>query len=125
MLTPRCTGKKIIAGFAMLLTASTLVRSDDWSLRATIQVNQQVPAPTCLPCTVTEHQTWLAQMRRARAERLIRIGYDGSRYALPEFKWTQSSFIQPQMMVHERYFYDPARQRYTVDRYLDDLEHRY
>ena len=125
MLTPRRTGKKIIAGFAMLLTASTLVRSDDWSLRATIQVNQQVPAPTCLPCTVTQHQTWLAQMRRARAERLIRIGYDGSRYALPEFKWTQSSFIQPQMMVHERYFYDPDRQRYTVDRYLDDLEHRY
>ena len=40
-------------------------------------------------------------------------------------QWTQSSFIQPQMMVHDRYFYDPVAGRYTVDRYLDDLEKRY
>ena len=29
------------------------------------------------------------------------------------------------MMVEERYVYDPAAHRYTVDRYLDDLESRY
>ena len=40
-------------------------------------------------------------------ERRIRIGFDGSRYALPGLQWTQSSFIQPQMMVEDRYFYDP------------------
>ena len=28
-------------------------------------------------------------------------------------------------MVHDRYFYDPVAGRYTVDRYLDDLEKRY
>ena len=28
-------------------------------------------------------------------------------------------------MVHERYFYDPAARRYTVDRYLNDLDQRY
>ena len=34
-----------------------------------------------------------------------------SEYDRPELKWTQSSFIQPQMMVEDRYFYDPvARQ---------------
>ena len=58
-------------------------------------------------------------------ERRIRIGYDGSQYARPEFKWAQSSFIQPQMMVEDRYFYDPVAGKYTVDRYLDDLEKRY
>ena len=58
-------------------------------------------------------------------ERRIRIGYDGSRYDRPELKWTQSSFIQPQMMVQDRYFYDPVAGKYTVDRYLDDLEKRY
>jgi iron(II)-dependent oxidoreductase len=36
----------------------------------------------------------------------------------------QSAFIQPQMMVHDRYFYDPAAHKYTVDRYLDDLTSR-
>jgi formylglycine-generating enzyme required for sulfatase activity len=29
------------------------------------------------------------------------------------------------MMVHDRYFYDPVAGKYTVDRYLDDLEKRY
>ena len=51
--------------------------------------------------------------------------FDPARYEMPELKWTQSSFIQPQMMVHDRYFYDPVAGRYTVDRYLDDLEKRY
>jgi formylglycine-generating enzyme required for sulfatase activity len=40
-------------------------------------------------------------------------------------QWTQSSFIQPQMMVQDRYLYDPVAGKYTVDRYLDDLEKRY
>ncbi len=51
--------------------------------------------------------------------------YDGAEYARPELRWTQSSFIQSQMMVEDRYFYDPVAGRYTVDRYLDDLERRY
>jgi formylglycine-generating enzyme required for sulfatase activity len=33
--------------------------------------------------------------------------------------------MQPQMMIEDRYFYDPAAGRYTVDRYLDDLDRRY
>ncbi len=68
---------------------------------------------------------WLADIQHWRHEQLIRMGYDGSEYARPELAWTQSSFIQPQMMIHDRYFYDPAAGKYTVDRYLDDLEKRY
>jgi hypothetical protein len=60
-----------------------------------------------------------------RTERRIYIGYDGSRFALPELQWAQHSFMQPQMMVQDRYFYDPVAGKYTVDRYLDDLEKRY
>ncbi len=43
----------------------------------------------------------------------------------PALQWTQSSFIQPQMMVQDRYFYDPVADKYTVDRYLDDVQKRY
>jgi hypothetical protein len=60
-----------------------------------------------------------------RDERRIRVGCDDSRYDLPALKWTQSSFFQPHMMAHDRYFYDPVAHRYTVDRYLDDLRKRY
>ena len=76
-------------------------------------------------CISGIHERWLRDIEHWRAERLIRIAYDGSRYSLPALQWTQSSFIQPQMMVQDRYFFDPVTSRYTVDRYLDDLEKRY
>ena len=97
---------------------------------------QQIPAPECLvmkgaweggskPCTADDHKAWLKDLTHWRNERRIRVGYDGSRYDLPAFKWTQASFFQPQMMVEDRYFYDPVAHKYTVDRYVDDLEKRY
>jgi formylglycine-generating enzyme required for sulfatase activity len=100
--------------------------------------DQQIPVPACVSvavkdlwfpgsklCAPEEHAVWLADIRHWRDERRIRVGFDGSRYGRPDFKWTQSSFIQPQMMVQERYFYDPVARKYTVDRYLDDVEKRY
>ena len=80
---------------------------------------QQIPGPNCLevrgaweggstPCSPDDHPDWLADVTHWREERRIRIGFDPSRYELPALKWTQSSFIQPQMMVQDRYFYDPV-----------------
>jgi formylglycine-generating enzyme required for sulfatase activity len=97
---------------------------------------QQIPVPDCLnlrglweggsvPCAPDEHQGWLEDIVHWRNERRIRIGYDGSRYDIPELRWTQSSFIQPQMMVQDRFFYNPIAGQYTVDLYLDDLKSRY
>jgi len=97
---------------------------------------QQLPPPDCMnlhfawegaapACPPLMHERWLRDLEHWRAERRIRIAYDPSRYEMASLKWTQSSFIQPQMMVHDRYFYDPAAGRYTVDRYVDDLEKRY
>ena len=97
---------------------------------------QQIPPPTCLtlrgaweggytPCTTFTHGQWLADVTHWRMERRIRIGHDAARYEAPAFKWAQSAFMQPQMMVHDRYFYDPVTNAYTVDRYLDDLTKRY
>ena len=80
------------------------------------------PAPACPPFM---HDRWLRDLQHWRAERRIRIAYDGSRYEMPALQWTQSSFMQPQMMVHDRYLYDPVAGRYTVDRYLDDVTARY
>jgi hypothetical protein len=78
-----------------------------------------------LECPDNTHALWLKDIRHWRDERKIRIGYDGARYAIPALQWTQSSFIQPQAMVHDRYLYDVASGKYTVDRYVEDLEKRY
>ena len=103
--------------------------------------DQQIPPPVCYtqlesfedlragpapaPCREKSHQDWLTDVRHWREERRIRTGYDDARYTNPALAWAQSSFIQPQMMVQDRYLYDPAQHKYTVDRYLDDLEKRY
>ena len=97
---------------------------------------QQIPPPECMNlhfawegavpgCGPFTHGRWLHDLEHWRTERRIRIAYDPSRYELPAFQWTQSSFIQPQMMVQDRYFYNASAGRYTVDRYLDDLKKRY
>ena len=96
--------------------------------------SQQFAAPGCFTargeaesrsCTQKELADWIADLTHWRAERQIRVGYNSQRYQLPAFAWAQSAFIQPQMMVHDRYFYDPVAEKYTVDRYLDDLDQRF
>jgi formylglycine-generating enzyme required for sulfatase activity len=72
-----------------------------------------------------EFQNWLADIRAWRSERLVRVGYNDAEYRRPEFQWAQRNFIAPQVMVEERYLFDPKTNQYTVDRYLEDLERRY
>ncbi|HWK43841.1 MAG TPA: SUMF1/EgtB/PvdO family nonheme iron enzyme [Stellaceae bacterium] len=76
-------------------------------------------------CGAADHASWLAEIQGWRAERRVRVGLDASRYDDPRLKWTQSAFMQPQVMVEDRYLYDPATGRYTVDRLLDDFKKRY
>jgi formylglycine-generating enzyme required for sulfatase activity len=119
--------------FVILLAVASMLSAQDTHFHPD---KQQIPTPSCLAmkgaweggskaCTKDEHAAWLADIQHWRDERRTRIGYDGSRYDLPALKWTQSSFFQPQMMAEDRSFYDPIAHRYTVDRYLGDLEKRY
>jgi iron(II)-dependent oxidoreductase len=121
-----------IAGLALLAASFTAHANAQFGN----PTGQLILAPPCLAmgpivrpgapaCTPSTHRDWLAETTHWRTERLIRIGYDGSRYNLPQLQWAQHSFMQPQMMVHDRYLYDPVTGKYTVDRYLDDLEKRY
>jgi gamma-glutamyl hercynylcysteine S-oxide synthase len=128
--------KWTVVSLSIALMAASLLSpatAQDWRY---LPREQQIPPPACLtmhfpweggntPCTEKTHKDWLAAVTDWRTERRIRVGYDGTRYEMPALKWTESSFIQPQMMVHDLYFYDRAAGKYTVDRYLDDLEKRY
>ena len=77
-----------------------------------IDVNDSVPA-------------WQRDLREWRHEHRIRMGYSDAQYRRPELMWSQGNFVHTQMMVEDRYFYDPVAGKYTVDKYLDDLEKRY
>jgi len=101
---------------------SLLVTATAWSQATSLEIEQGTIAG---PRTSADSPRWGAEMRRWRDERLAKMNYDGAEYDRPELKWAQRSFIQPQMMVEDRYFFDPVAGNYTVDRYVDDLEKRY
>jgi len=81
------------------------------------------------PDRAEDFAAWLAGMRayRQAMQALLQQarGDMADPYAEPALQWAQRSFIQAQMMAHDRYFYDPVAQRYTVHRYLADLRTRY
>eukprot|EP00939_MAST-03C_sp_MAST-3C-sp1_P000739 g739.t1 len=75
------------------------------------------------PSDVRSRETWFRQFKDARNAALEKVGYAGGVFEVPELKWTQTSYIQPQMHPYDRYFYENGT--YTVDRFLEDLEKRY
>ncbi|MHB8655895.1 MAG: formylglycine-generating enzyme family protein [Terriglobia bacterium] len=127
---------RLLCGLLFLIVFRPLLMAQDTHFKPQFE---QIPGPDdaktntrecCyrsaeIPDPAKAFQTWIEDVRHWRDERRIRIGYDPSQYERPQLKWAQSSFIQPQMMIEDRYFYDPVAHKYTVDRYLDDLEKRY
>jgi len=81
------------------------------------------------PENPADFSAWLGGMQAYRNEMQALLkeqrGDLRDPYSEPSLQWAQRSFIQPQMMAHERYFYDPVTRRYTVKRYLADLASRY
>ncbi len=128
--------KRVLSGFIFLPLFASCLMAQDTKFEPQ---DEQIPGPDKSMIYSNQYsyrsdeaqepvrafQTWIDDVRHWRTERRIRIGYDGSQYDRPELQWAQSSFIQPQMMIEDRYFYDPVAGKYTVDRYLDDLKKRY
>lgn len=77
------------------------------------------------PADQSEHDAWLNNMKKWRLEKRKELNYNGADYLKPELGWVNKTFIYVQMMAHDRYFFDPVGAKYTVDRYLDDLNKRY
>ena len=128
----------------LIVCATSVALMSPWCARAQFRpMGQPISPPSCLiqrgaweggsqPCTPESYQKWLDDVTHWRFERRIRQGLSPEElpplpdfYQLPALQWIHTDFMQPQMMVQDRYFYDPATRKYTVDRYLADLDKRY
>jgi iron(II)-dependent oxidoreductase len=85
----------------------------------------RVPELRLGPESPSAFNAWLTEMKNWRQHQKDSINYDNKEYKRAEFGWTAQNIIQTQMMIEDRYFFDPKSGKYTVDRYLDDLIKRY
>ncbi len=51
------------------------------------------------PYPASNFSAWYDALVAYRTAELARVQYNDSVYRMPELKWTQSSFIQPQMVI--------------------------
>ena len=68
---------------------------------------------------------WRQSLEEWKAAAIKDMNYTGEVYSVPELKWTQTSYIQPQMHPYDRFFFDPVADNYTVQRWVDDVKRRY
>jgi hypothetical protein len=109
-----------------LLGLALLTSSPSQGQPVSVVVNPDDDGETLLgPRSPQDRPAWLEAMRHWRELERARIGYSPRQYEQPGLAWTQRSYIQPQVMVEDRYLYDPTTVRYTVDRFLGDLDERY
>jgi gamma-glutamyl hercynylcysteine S-oxide synthase len=74
---------------------------------------------------MSQRQQWLDSLQRWHIAEKNKLQYNGNEYTGKEFSGVNTAFRYARMMAHDRYFYDPVIRKYTVDRYLNDLEQRY
>ena len=72
-----------------------------------------------------DYTKWLDGLASLRKSCHESIHYNGSIFEVDALKWTQPTYMQPQMHPYDRFLYDPKLGNYSVSRYLDDLKARY
>ena len=72
------------------------------------------------PANPSAQPEWLRDLQKDRSNLSVTnvLAQD------PSLDWARTAWVQPQMHPFDRYFYDPVKHEFTVDRYLDDLSTR-
>ncbi len=117
-----------------LLAAAAGARADEWKEGHGLMLPPgaaplgAMPGPDDVflpvPPPDGDHAAWLAAQDAWRRATLAATPVPGEAYARPEQQWVRGIFTQVQLPIWDRTLYDPDRQVYTVDRFLDATEPR-
>ena len=92
-----------------------------WSVAVTTASNSDLfTAPTSFDAASVS--TWREKLLAWRAAIVAEIGYNGSIYDEPALAWSRLAYVQPQVHLYDRALYSNGS--YTVETFLDGLEHR-
>ena len=106
-------GKEQLSGPVLQATAEATT-----STEATAEATAEAVAEA-------EWDAWFDRMLEWRHACRAAIRYDGSVYEEPTLRWTQTSYMQPQMHLFDRFFYNETTREYTPLRWLQDLKARF
>ncbi len=131
---PRRKGWRFLLLSSLVLFIATTASSDEWQARhglvsVTGVMNLTEPPPPgevffSGPDNPAEARGWLDGLKAWRADRRVRLRYDGGQYDRSDLEWTQHIFLQVQVLIWDRSLYDPEKGEYTVDRFLNETEQR-
>ena len=82
--------------------------------------NSLFPAPLA-----ADHASWLDGLHDWRKAARSAAGLDEDHakiFEIPGLKWTQTSYIQPQVHTFDRMLWNETSASYSVDHYLDDVQ---
>ena len=90
----------------------------------------QLHPPTGSSLTSDGVGAWVSALKvwRAACRKQLHAGPRGGPVGpgdLPGLRWTQTSYIQPQVHPYDRFLWDPTARKHTVERYLHDVRERY
>jgi hypothetical protein len=77
------------------------------------------------PKNKKDFKIWFNNITDYREKTLKDIKYVGGVHEIKSLLWTSYNFIQPQMMVHDTFFYDYKNNEYTVEKFLNGTIKRY
>lgn len=77
------------------------------------------------PANPEEQPAWLNTLSSWRADCTAWLQLNDSLFDTPALAWTKTAYITVQMHPYDKYFYDHATGKYTVQRWLEDVRKRY
>lgn len=112
-------GVRLLLLLALVL-ASTIGRVDGWDCQPDVGNNCQVRSG---PGSNQSYAEWVTQYRAWRDKG--RAAFNFSAFDMPRLAWARTSFVQAQAMLHDRFLYDRSARKWTVDKYVADVNSRY
>src|ERR1700752_1208141 len=107
MVTTRTMPFRLGLFLCLLLIFSKAGTAEDTALRIGGEVISG-------PKDSASRDAWYKKMQAWREDAPKRIHDKDDQSRRAELLWTQRGFVQPQVMVEDRYFYDPVAGKYTV-----------
>lgn len=98
---------------------SILLKSDDKTNELTF--NDIMPAPE----DPELWPIWRKSLKKVRNEMLDSLHYKNYYYDRKEFSWVSSSFVEHKVFMYDSTFIDPVTGEYKVEKYLENLQHKF